>query len=85
MFIVVLSMYNIIKYDYIIITERNDMDNKPLIIKKRGEDGNTLVTVRMRNDIVERLDKLSAETNRSRNELINTILDHGLKNIVVEE
>ena len=61
------------------------MENEPLIIKKRGDDGNTVISIRIRNDIVKKLDKLSAETNRSRNELINTILDHGLKNIVVEE
>ena len=44
------------------------MKNEPLIIKKRGDDGN----------------KLSAETNHSRNELINLILAHGVENIEIQ-
>ena len=31
-----------------------------------------------------KLDKLSAETNHSRNELINLILDHGVDNIEIQ-
>ncbi len=61
------------------------MNNEPLKIKKRGEDGTKLITVRIREELLGELDRLSAETNRSRNELINLILSHGVKNIVVEE
>ena len=41
---------------------------------KRGEDGYKIVSVRMKDETIERLDKLSAETNRSRNELINFLV-----------
>ena len=61
------------------------MDNEPLKIKKRGDDGTRLITVRIKEDTLAQLDRLSAETNHSRNELINLILSHGIKNIVVEE
>ena len=60
------------------------MANEPLIIKKRGEDGNRIITVRIREDTLAELDRLAAESNRSRNELINIILAHGVKNIEIE-
>lgn len=60
------------------------MNNTPLIIKKRGEDGNRIISVRIREDILAKLDKLSAETNHSRNELINLILAHGVDNIEIQ-
>ena len=62
----------------------NDMSNEPLVIKRRSEDGNKIITVRIREDILADLDKLSAETNHSRNELINRILEYGVKNIKIE-
>ena len=60
------------------------MNSEPLIIKKRGEDGNRIITVRIREDTLTELDRLAAESNRSRNELINIILAHGVKNIEIE-
>ena len=60
------------------------MNNEPLKIKRRGEDGNRVITVRIREDTLAELDKVAAETNRSRNELINMILSHGVKNIEIE-
>ena len=60
------------------------MNSEPLIIKKRGEDRNRIITVRIREDTLAELDRLAAESNRSRNELINIILAHGVKNIEIE-
>lgn len=60
------------------------MKNDPLIIKKRGDDRNRIITVRIREDTLAELDRLAAESNRSRNELINLILAHGVKNIEIE-
>jgi len=60
------------------------MTEKPLKIKRRGEDGNRIISVRISEDILAELDKLAAETNRSRNELINIILRYGVKNIEIE-
>ncbi len=60
------------------------MLKEPLIIKKRGEDGNRIISVRIREEILAKLDKLSAETNHSRNELINLILAHGVDNIEIQ-
>lgn len=60
------------------------MKNEPLVIKKRGEDGNKLISVRIREETLAELDRLASETNYSRNELINIILAHGIKNIEIE-
>lgn len=62
----------------------DDAHREALIIKRRGEDGNRVITVRIREELLTRLDTLSADTHRSRNELINTILEHGLNNIKIE-
>lgn len=60
------------------------MKNEPLIIKRRGDDGNRIITVRIREETLAALDRIAAESNRSRNELINIILAHGVQNIEIE-
>lgn len=60
------------------------MKNETLVIKKRGEDGSRVITVRIKEDTLAALDQLAAETNYSRNELINIILKHGVENIQIE-
>ena len=61
------------------------MRDEPLKLKKRGEDGSKVITVRLREETLAELDRIAAETNYSRNELINLILAHGVKNIVIEQ
>lgn len=64
------------------------MDKEIKITKKvprRGDDGYKVVSVRMREEMLERLDALSARTNRSRNELINLLLDAAMEIVKVEE
>ena len=62
---------------------------KEIKIKKkaarRGDDGYNVVSVRMKEEMLERLDELSSQTNRSRNELINLLLDAAMKIVKVEE
>ena len=60
------------------------MGKDTLKIKRKSDDGNKVISVRIREDILAELDHLSAETNRSRNELINLILAHGVKNLEIE-
>jgi len=60
------------------------VNNEPLKIKRRGEDGSRVITVRIREETLSELDRLAAESNYSRNELINLILQHGVKNIEIE-
>lgn len=62
-------------------------DNK-LTIKKRnplkGEDGSKVISVRIKDETIQRLDELVKETNRSRNEIISILLEYGLDNVEVE-
>ena len=55
------------------------MRNEPLKIKKKYDDGNRVISIRIREDLLAELDKLSTNSNRSRNEIINLILEHGIK------
>lgn len=59
------------------------MNNEKLKIKKRGEDGNKIISVRIKEDILFELDKISKESNYSRNELINLILKYGIENLEI--
>ena len=63
------------------------MDKEIKITKKtprRGDDGYKIVSVRMKEEMLERLDRLAAQTNRSRNELINLLLDSAMEIVKVE-
>ena len=64
------------------------MEKEIKITKKaprRGDDGHKIVSVRMKEEMLERLDRLAAQTNRSRNELINLLLDSAMEIVKVEE
>ena len=60
------------------------MEKETLKIKRKGEDGNKVISVRIKEDTLAELDRLAAETNRSRNELINLILAYGVEHIEIE-
>ena len=53
--------------------------------QRRGEDGHRIISVRLRDDILQELEELSAQTNSSRNELINRLLKSALQNVTVED
>lgn len=52
---------------------------------RRGDDGHKVISVRMRDETIERLDELPGRTNRSRNELINILLERALDIVKIEE
>ena len=52
---------------------------------RKGDDGHKVVSVRMKDELLERLDSLSAETNRSRNELINLLLESAIEIVRIED
>ena len=62
------------------------MNDKLVINKKnlKGEDGYKTFSVRIKEETITRLNKLSEETNRSRNELINILLDYAIDNSKVK-
>lgn len=73
-----LSIYNLI------IKEECHLKNQPLIIKKRGEDGSKVISIRIKEDLLKEIDEIAIQSNYSRNELINAILSYGIKNIQIE-
>ncbi|MBQ3086635.1 MAG: ribbon-helix-helix protein, CopG family [Clostridia bacterium] len=54
-------------------------------VAKRGDDGYKIVSVRMKDELIDKLDRLSADTNRSRNELINLLLEASVDIVKIEE
>lgn len=64
-----------------------DIMDKKLVIKKRefrGDDGYKIFSIRIKEETSKKLDALSQETNRSRNELINIMLDWSIDNIEIK-
>lgn len=58
-----------------------------LIIKKKGlkgEDGYKTFSIRIKEETTEKLNSLATKTNRSRNELINILLDYAIDNCEVK-
>ena len=66
------------------------MPNKKLTITSkypRGDDGYRTLSIRVRKEIIEGIDEISIKTERSRNELIGTLLEYAINNseVVVDE
>jgi metal-responsive CopG/Arc/MetJ family transcriptional regulator len=51
----------------------------------RGEDGYKTFSIRIREETVAKLDEIAAKSNRSRNELVNIMLEFGIENSCIEE
>ena len=54
-------------------------------LPRKGDDGYRIGTVRMKETLLERLDALSAKSNRSRNELINLLLESAVDIVKIDE
>jgi len=64
------------------------MTKKLKITKKsnlKGDDGYKTFSVRIKEETVEKLEEISQQTNRSRNELINIMLEFGIDNCEIKE
>lgn len=58
-----------------------------LIIKKKGlkgEDGYKTFSIRIKEETVANLEALAEQTNRSRNEIINILLDYAIDHCEVK-
>lgn len=51
----------------------------------RGEDGNKVISIRIKEDLLGQLDLLAARSNRSRNEIINLLLRDAVSRVEIEE
>lgn len=52
---------------------------------RKGDDGYRIVSVRMKDETIAQLDDLSAKTDRSRNELINFLLESAIPMVKIED
>ena len=63
------------------------MENESLVIKPKkpkGEDGYKVFSIRIKEDIVARIDDISTRTGHSRNELIGTFIEYALNRCVID-
>jgi len=61
--------------------------NEKLIISKKslkGDDGYKTFSVRIKEETVAALEDISKNTNRSRNEVINILLEYAIKNCEIK-
>lgn len=63
-----------------VLKEKLIINKKPL----KGEDGYKTFSIRIKDETVNNLDIISKATNRSRNELINILLDYAIANCEVK-
>lgn len=64
------------------------MARKLQITKKsnlKGDDGYKTFSVRIKEETVRHLETISEQTNRSRNELINIMLEFGIENCEIKD
>ena len=63
------------------------MENESLVIKPKrpkGEDGYKVFSIRIKEDIVSRVDTISSQTGYSRNELIGRFIEYALDRCIVD-
>lgn len=63
--------------------EKGDLIVKPK--RPKGEDGYKVFSIRIKEETVAKIDAISIQTGRSRNELIGKFLDYAVDRCKVEE
>lgn len=64
------------------------MEHEKLVIRPKhakGEDGYKTFSIRIKDEVVERINDISSQTGRSRNELIGIFLEYALDHCTVSE
>ena len=61
------------------------MSDKFVVSQLRGEDGTTVVTARMPDRLVQRLEEVVIRTGRSRTQIIIMALDYALDRLEIED
>ncbi len=60
------------------------MAKSTIKICKKGEDGYKIISVRIKEGTLQKIDDLSEKSNRSRNELINIILESSVDDVEIQ-
>lgn len=62
-----------------------DTDNLVIVPKRpKGEDGYKVFSIRIKEDLVRKLDDVSVKTGRSRNEIIGLFLEYAAERYSIE-
>lgn len=61
------------------------MERRKITISKKGDDGYKVISVRIKEKTLETIDDISTQTNRSRNEVINILLENAARDIEIAE
>lgn len=59
------------------------MAKNTIKINKKGNDGYKVISVRLKEGVLAKIDELSAKSNRSRNELINILLENCVDDVEI--
>ena len=57
---------------------------KPIKISVKGEDGYKVISMRVKEKTLEQVDNYAKLTNRSRNEILNMLLDSAIENVEID-
>ncbi len=60
------------------------MANKVIRINKKGDDGYKVISIRIKENALNKLDDLAQKSNRSRNEIINIILESSIDSVEID-
>ncbi|MGM9668063.1 MAG: ribbon-helix-helix protein, CopG family [Eubacteriales bacterium] len=60
-------------------------DKKLIISSKKFRGDSSVVSVRLPNDMIERLDDIAEQTGRTRNEIIQKCLAYSIENIEISD
>ncbi|MBQ4518183.1 MAG: CopG family transcriptional regulator [Clostridia bacterium] len=52
-------------------------------INKKGDDGYKVISVRIKEGVLNKIDDLSQQSNRSRNEIINILLENSVDDVEI--
>ena len=61
------------------------MERDTIKLSRRGDDGYKVISVRIKEGTLQKIDEAAGKTNRSRNEIINIMLDHGVEILEIED
>lgn len=61
------------------------MEHRKITISKKGDDGYKVISVRIKEKTLEAIEDISTQTNRSRNEIINILLESATRDIEIAE
>ena len=52
-------------------------------IERKGDDGYKVISVRIKEGVLDKIDNLAKESNRSRNEVINILLENCIDDVEI--